>query len=143
MESVSENTPATLYDRIGGHEGILKLITSFYAKVRQHSVLGPIFNERIADWPQHLEKIAGFWSGMTGGPMLYAGGMGRHFSLGIGDAHFTEWLGLWDENARTLLPESEAAEVSELAHSVGSDLQRMIARFKPQFGREFDVQTDE
>ena len=143
MPEIPSQETASLYERIGGHSGILKLITPFYAKVRQHAVLGPIFNERIPDWPRHLEKIAKFWSGMTGGPLLYPGGMGKHFSLGIGDEHFGMWLGLWDENAKAMLPETEAAEMSQLAHAVGDDLQRMIARFKPQFGREFDVQTDE
>ena len=139
----AESGPASLYDRIGGREGILRLITPFYTKVRRHPVLGPIFSARISDWPAHLEKIAGFWSGMTGGPLLYGGGMGRHFSLGIGDEHFEEWLGLWDQNARELLAPAEAGEMSRLAHAVGDDLRRMISRYKPQFGRAFDVQTDE
>ena len=134
---------ASLYDRLGGHEGILRLITPFYTKVRQHPVLGPIFNERISDWPSHLAKIAGFWAGMTGGPSRYPGGMGRHFSLGIGDEHFAAWLGLWDENAKALLPEAEAEGMSRIAHNIGDDLQRMIARYRPQFGHEFNAQTDE
>ena len=133
----------SLYERIGGHEGIHRLIGPFYAKVRQHPVLGPIFAARINDWPAHLEKIAGFWSGMTGGPLLYGGGMGRHFSLGIGDEHFAAWLGLWDENARGLLGPVEADEMSRLAHAIGDDLNRMISRYRPQFGRDFNVQTDE
>ena len=48
----------SLYERLGGHEGILKLIKPFYADVRQHELLGPIFNSHIQDWSAHLEKIA-------------------------------------------------------------------------------------
>ena len=38
------NEISTLHERLGGHEGILKLIQPFYADVRQHAVLGPICN---------------------------------------------------------------------------------------------------
>jgi hemoglobin len=134
---------ASLYDRLGGHEGIRRLIGPFYAKVRQDPMLGPIFNERIADWTTHLAKITEFWARITGGPSAYAGGMGRHFSLPVGGEHFGAWLGLWEENARSLLPAEEAAELIQLAHHVGDDLQRMMARYQPQFGRAFDVQNDE
>ena len=41
----------SLYDRLGQHEGILKLIKPFYADVRQHAVIGPIFDSHIQDWP--------------------------------------------------------------------------------------------
>ena len=44
----------SLYDRLGGHAGILKLIKPFYADVRQHNVLGPIFNSHTTDWPAHM-----------------------------------------------------------------------------------------
>src|SRR4051812_15659873 len=39
----------SLYERLGGHVGILKLIKPFYADVRQHNILGPIFNSHITD----------------------------------------------------------------------------------------------
>ncbi len=133
---------ARLYERIGGHDGILRLVTPFYEEVRRHPVLGPIFNERISDWGLHLAKIAEFWAGMTGGPSTYRGGMGRHFSLPVGAEHFETWLGIWAGNAKALLPPDEAAEMIQLAHQVGDDLQRMMARYQPQFGRGFDVESD-
>jgi hemoglobin len=133
----------SLYERLGGHEGILRLITPFYTAVRQHSVLGPIFNERIADWTAHLAKITEFWAGMTGGPSGYMGGMGRHLSLPVGGEHFQAWLALWDENAKVILPPDEAAAMSRLAHHVGDDLQRMMARFKPSSGGRSEPQTGE
>jgi len=45
----------------------MRLLRRFYADVRQHDKIGPIFAEHIEDWPAHLKKIAGFWSGLTGG----------------------------------------------------------------------------
>ena len=38
----------SLYDRLDAHAGILKPIKPFYADVRQHNVLGPIFNSHIS-----------------------------------------------------------------------------------------------
>jgi truncated hemoglobin YjbI len=61
-----------LYQRIGGHEGISKLLHHFYADVRQDPLIGPIFNEKIKDWKHHLEIITSFWETLIGGPSSYA-----------------------------------------------------------------------
>ena len=114
----------------------IQLAPLLYARVRQHPVLGPVFSERIADWTSHLAKITEFWARMTGGPSDYKGGMGRHFSLPVGGEHFEIWLGLWDENARALLPPEQAAEMtiravltSEAIHAgVSHDLRAMVDR---------------
>ena len=113
----------SLYERLGGRDGILKLITSFYADVRQHAVLGPIFNAKIKDWPKHLEKIAEFWSLQSGGPSSYRGGFGAaHFPLGLEPAHFQQWLALWEYNNSRHLAPPEAAEMNTLAHELARRL---------------------
>lgn len=113
----------SLYERLGGHEGILKLIKPFYIDVRQHAVLGPIFNAQIQDWPTHLDKITEFWALQTGGESRYRGGFaGAHLSLGLQPEHFQHWLGLWEFNATRQLPPREAAEVIALAHELGRRL---------------------
>ena len=33
------------------------LVHAFYGRVREHEILGPIFNARIDDWPEHLAKL--------------------------------------------------------------------------------------
>jgi hemoglobin len=117
------NETASLYDRLGGHAGILKLIKPFYADVRQHTVIGPIFNAHITDWPAHLEKIADFWALQAGGESKYRSGFaGAHMSLGLQAEHFQHWLGLWElNNGRSLAP-SEAEEMNALAHRLASRL---------------------
>ena len=50
-----------LYQRIGGSEGLSRLLRHFYADVRQDPLIGPIFNTQIKDWKHHLEVIASFW----------------------------------------------------------------------------------
>lgn len=117
----------TLYERIGGREGIAKLLHQFYADVRQHQVLGPIFNAHIQDWTAHLLKIGEFWARQTGGPSRYTGGFaGAHIPLGIEKAHLQHWLGLWEFNCRRSLPEQEAGEMIALAQRIGGQLMRIV-----------------
>ncbi len=139
----------SLYERIGSHEGILKLIRPFYADVRQHAVLGSIFNAHIHDWPAHLEKITEFWARQMGGPSQYPGGFaGAHMRVNTAEVndqsavlqrgsssamiqpitpeHFKHWLALWDFNCQRNLPPTEAAEAIELAHRLGAQLERII-----------------
>ena len=109
-----------MFERIGGREGLLDLLKHFYADVRQHQEIGPIFLARIEDWPSHLEKIADFWSGLTGGPARYPGGFaGKHMPLGLEERHFEAWLGLWRHNCRAHLPENEPQEMIGRAEQLG------------------------
>lgn len=120
--------PAPLFERLGGQPGIQKLLRHFYADVRQHAVLGPIFNAHIHDWPAHLEKIGQFWARQTGGPSVYAGGFGAaHLKLRIGPAHLDHWLALWEFNCRRHLAAGEATEMIELARRIGGQLLRLLA----------------
>lgn len=118
----------TLYERLGGYEGVNRLVKWFYAKARYEPLLEPIFSAHIETWSEHIETITGFWARMTGGPSEWNGGMGRHFFLGLGPEHFQAWLKVWDENCHELLPDGEAAEMSALAHRIGEDLQQMLSR---------------
>ncbi len=119
----------SLYERLGGHEGILKLIKSFYADVRQHAVLGPIFNAKIQDWPAHLEKIAEFWALQAGGESRYRGGFGAaHIPLELRPEHFQLWLGLWEFNNSRLLPQREASEMNALAQQFARRLFALTQR---------------
>lgn len=123
--STAPNTASgpSLYERLGGHAGILKLIKPFYIDVRQHAVIGPVFNAQISDWPAHLDKITEFWALQTGGPSRYRGGFaGAHLALGLQPEHFQHWLGLWEFNAARQLPAREAAEMTALAHEFGRRL---------------------
>lgn len=119
---------ASLYDRLGGHVGLQQLLKSFYADVRQHAVLGPIFNAHIHDRPAHLANIGEFWALQTGGSSAYRGGFGAaHLRLGIEAGHFSHWLELWEFNCHRSLPAREAAEMIALAHELGTRLRRLVA----------------
>lgn len=127
--------PAPLYDRIGGRPTLLKLLRYFYADVRQHAEIAPIFAANIEDWPAHLEKIADFWSGITGGPRLYAGGMPwKHVPLRLEERHFVAWLGLWSRHCRAHLAPAEADEMITAAETIGQRLRQILAQHTPPSG---------
>jgi len=117
----------TLFERIGGMEKLHPFLWQFYADVRQHQIIGPIFNARIQNWPEHVAKIAEFWARATGGPSKYAGQMPlKHLSLGLAPEHFSAWLALWDWNCKRHLAPAEALEMSELAHGIGRRLRQIV-----------------
>lgn len=120
---------ATLFERLGGRARLLGLLRHFYADVRQHREIGPIFIAQIHDWPTHLEKIADFWSGATGGPARYSGPMPfKHVSLGLEEKHFAAWLDLWQRNCLAQLPPTEAAQLIAIAEAIGVRLRQIIAQ---------------
>lgn len=123
------STPvASLFSRLGGRPRLMHLLRHFYADVRQHREIGPIFIAQIQDWPAHLEKIADFWSSATGGPVRYEGPMPqKHFPLGLQERHFAAWLDLWERHCRTHLAPREATELIAAAQGIGQRLRWLIA----------------
>jgi hemoglobin len=112
---------------MGGRETIAHLLRHFYSDIRQHQLVGPIFNEKIQDWPRHLETIGLFWARVTGGPSHYSGGMPmKHMSLGLNASHFQAWLQLWEFNCRAHLKTAEAQEMIGLAHEFGRRLKGIL-----------------
>lgn len=89
-------------------EQIAALVDTFYGRVRQDAVLGPVFERVIGDdWEPHLAKMRAFWSSLALGSGRYKGNpMMAHLMLmpRIGAEHFARWLELWRETAAELCP---------------------------------------
>lgn len=134
--------PETLFDRMGGRTELLRFLRHFYADVRQHRVIGPIFNQRINDWPTHIAKISEFWARVTGGPSSYSGAMpARHMDLGLSAEHFQVWLDLWDYNCRRHLRPAEAVELNAVAQQLGAQLHKITSDksgLQPQAAPQID-----
>ncbi|MFD0796329.1 group III truncated hemoglobin [Maribacter chungangensis] len=80
------------------------LVRTFYAKVRQEKVLGPIFNSNITDWEAHLELLTDFWETQLFLKRLYHGNpvtahqeVDEKMNHSITSEHFGLWLNLWFE----------------------------------------------
>lgn len=96
----------------------------FYAAIRRHEVLGPVFANHVDDWPAHEARIGRFWRrailhqpGYDGNPMQV------HLAAGdVRSRHFPIWLALFDETLRRNLDPQNAASWSALAHRIGRGL---------------------
>ncbi len=91
---------------------ISRLVDEFYARVRRHERLGPVFDGAVADWPEHLEKLKQFWASVALNAGVYTGRpMQAHLRVAaIEPAHFGEWLHLFEQTLRDLAPDERAVE---------------------------------
>ncbi len=100
-------------------EDIRLLVDSFYDKIRQDQILAPVFNEKIQDWPPHLDKMYRFWQSIlleqhtyNGAPFL------KHITLSIRQEHFHRWLELFYETVDSLFAGSKAQEAKLRASKI-------------------------
>ncbi len=100
------------------------VVAEFYATVRHHPGLGPIFTAHVTDWPEHESKIARFWRNAILFERSYDGNpMQAHIAAGnVKGPMFEVWLGLFDSVLIRNLPKDTAAAWSALAHRIGRGL---------------------
>ena len=106
-------------------EALGQLVQRFYARVRQDPLIGPVFNDAICDWPEHLQKLQAFWSSV----MLTSGRyMGRPLPAHVKHAEridaaaFRRWIALWRQTTDEMFAPSVAATLQEKAVRIGESL---------------------
>lgn len=88
---------------IVGKEDIKQLVDTFYGRVRQDELLGPIFNSIIGDgWEHHLPRMYAFWGMSLLGEGGYTGNaVQKHVAvdrqLPLEEEHFGRWIQLWTD----------------------------------------------
>lgn len=79
---------------------IARVVAAFYAEVRRHPVLGPVFAAHVPEggWPAHEAKIDAFWRGAILKQPGYGGNpMAAHMAARDVEAgHFVQWLALFE-----------------------------------------------
>ena len=101
------------------------LVETFYGRVRQDDLIGPLFNDAVHDWPAHLAKLADFWSSVMltsgrykGNPML------AHLRLKtVTPGHFVRWLWLFRATAAELFEPAIAGAFIARAETIARSLQ--------------------
>lgn len=100
------------------------VVAEFYAVVRTHPGLGPVFAAHVRDWPAHEAKIARFWRNAIlfersydGNPLMVHRNAGN-----VHGPMFEVWLGLFESVLRRKLPADLAQAWSDLAHRIGRGL---------------------
>ncbi|MBN8605766.1 MAG: group III truncated hemoglobin [Caulobacterales bacterium] len=103
-------------------ENLTRLVGLFYGRVRADPDLGPIFNDAIADWPEHLAHLTDFWHSVMltsgrfkGRPMM------KHLMhrARIRPEHFDRWLALWAEATNEIMTPEAAAALQFKARQIG------------------------
>ena len=105
---------------------IAMLVDRFYAKARRDPLIGPLFNEAVRDWDEHLRRLCDFWSSVMLTTGRYKGNpMAVHLRhrAAIRPAMFERWLQLWRETARETLSARGAAGVIDKADRIAESLQ--------------------
>ncbi len=120
---------AEIVERTGIDEAMIaRLVQAFYGKVRQDALLGPVFDERIADWEPHLRRMGAFWSSVVLLSGRYHGQpMEKHLPLPVDSRHFDRWLALFEETAHDVCPPAAAAHFLERARRIAESLELGIA----------------
>ena len=102
-------------------EDIKLMVNTFYDKVREDDLLGPIFNGKLQNrWPEHLQKMYGFWQTLLFDVRAYSGTpFPPHKQLPVDKTHFDRWVLLFDSSIDKLfkgpLTEEAKARASNMA----------------------------
>lgn len=97
---------------ISNIEDVRLLVDSFYGKVREDRLIGPIFIGAIGDhWPAHLDKMYRFWQTVLLEEHTYFGSpFAPHARMPLEGRHFESWLGLWHATVDELFEGPKAEE---------------------------------
>lgn len=100
------------------------VVAEFYAAIRHHPGLGPVFASHVKDWPEHEAKIARFWRNAILMERCYDGNpFVAHQAAGnVRAPMFDVWLGLFDSVLKRNLAADTAQSWSALAHRIGRGL---------------------
>jgi len=114
---------------IKSRQDLALLVRSFYKKVRNDALLGPIFKEIITDWETHFEHLTDFWETnlffrktYQGNPIRSHIDTDQKMKGAINELHFGVWLNLWFQTIDALF-EGEVAQIAKnRARNMGSYL---------------------
>lgn len=106
------------------------LVRTFYAKIREHQSLGPIFNQIITDWESHFELLTDFWESQLflvknykGNPIKVHQAVDKKMNGTLTMEHFGQWLNLWlqtldelFEGERAWIAKNRARKISTMLY---------------------------
>ena len=109
---------------------ISRLVEQFYAAIRTHEMLGPIFEHRVVNWTPHLARMKDFWASIAIESGRFSGNpMQKHSAIpDLTPAHFAAWLTLWDATVADVVTDPAAADLfRDRARRIATSLQTGIA----------------
>lgn len=104
------------------------LVHTFYGRIREDALLGPIFDAKIHDWDVHLGRMCAFWSSVMLSSGRYRGQpMRMHLPLPVDAQHFDRWLELFRAVARERCGERVAEAFIARAEQIAQSLEFGVA----------------
>lgn len=110
-----------------GRETIDTVSRQFYAQIRVHPRLAPIFAV-VHDWPQHEAHISHFWWTVLGGDAYLDNQYNvarKHLDIGVTPALVDEWLALFEPIVRQHVAAPDADEWLRKARMIGQSIALM------------------
>lgn len=107
---------------------IERVVAVFYAAVRAHPGLAPVFAAHVGDWPKHEARVADFWANTILHERSYDGTpIETHVKAGnVRPGMFETWLALFDSTLRAELSPDQAQGWSALAHRIGRSMRAAV-----------------
>ena len=96
-------------------DDIKLMVNTFYQRIKQDVVLGPIFEEKIQDrWFVHLEKMYRFWQTILLEEHTYNGApFPPHARMPIDESHFIIWVKIFTTTVDHLFKGAIAEEAKK------------------------------
>ena len=116
---------------IENREDIFLLVSTFYAKIKKDTFIGPFFLGAIPEneWDNHLQKLTDFWEtnlffvrNFKGNPMKAHKDLDAQFNYTIEQKHFGKWLEIWFTTVDELFNGTKAYEAKKRARNIASVL---------------------
>lgn len=112
-------------------EDIKLMVDTFYNKVKIDTLIGPIFNGVIKDWPPHLNKMYGFWETILLDVHSYSGSpFPPHAKMPLEKIHFDRWMELFKNTVDSLYEGEKANEAKWRAGKMAELFNYKIEYFK-------------
>ena len=118
---------------IATDQDIKLLVDSFYDRVNQDGVLGPIFNHVAqVNWEHHLPTMYSFWTQMLFRKPVYKGApWPKHMVLPLAKQHFERWISLFSKTVDALFAGPKADEAKSAALSIADTFQTRFGIVNP------------
>ncbi len=124
----------THYERIGGQDTVLRLVTRFYQIMDELPETYGIRKLHAEDLSHSRDKLFDFLSGWLGGPQLYVEKYGhpmlrrRHLPFPIGDAERDQWMLCMRQALDEVVPDPR------LRDELGTAFQKVADHMRNQAG---------
>ena len=117
---------------ISNIEDIKLLVNTFYEKVQEDDLIGPIFNQKmVGRWPEHLEKMYRFWQTILLEEHTYSGTpFPPHKHLPVNQSHFDRWMKIFTGTVDSLFVGKLAEEAKVRAANMAYMFNYKIEYFR-------------